>query len=64
MASSIILWLAVVTLFIVGLVGTVIPLLPGIALILGGVLLYAFVTGFTTISTSTVIGITIFAAIA
>ena len=61
---SLLLWLIVTLLFTVGLAGTVIPLVPGIALILGGVLLYAFVTGFTTISVPTVVGSTLLAAIA
>jgi uncharacterized protein YqgC (DUF456 family) len=39
-----------IILFIVGLIGTVLPFLPGAILVYGGMLLYGFLTGFTTLS--------------
>lgn len=38
-----------VILFVVGLVGTVLPVLPGAILIYGGMLLYGFMTGFAAL---------------
>ena len=38
-----------VILFVVGLAGTVLPVLPGAILIYGGMLLYGFMTGFATL---------------
>ena len=61
---SILLWLIVILMFLVGLAGIVIPFLPGIALIFGGVLVYAVATGFATISKSTLIIIGILTLIA
>lgn len=52
---SLLLWSIVITLFLVGLAGIVIPFLPGIILIFAGVLVYAVATGFTTISQSTLV---------
>lgn len=37
-------------LFALGLMGTVLPVLPGAILIYGGMLLYGFMTGFSTLS--------------
>ena len=42
-------------LIIVGLIGILLPFLPGLAFVLLGVLIYAFKTGFETISVATVI---------
>lgn len=36
-------------LFVLGLLGTVLPVLPGAILIYGGMLLYGFMTGFSTL---------------
>jgi len=49
------LWAIVAILFMIGLAGTIIPGLPGIAFIYAGILLYGFSTGFSTIHTFTVI---------
>lgn len=38
-----------IILFIVGLAGTVLPVLPGVVLIYGGMLLYGFLTQFSTL---------------
>lgn len=48
-------WLAVILLFIFGLVGVFAPGLPGIGLIFLGILLYAWVTGFSVITWSALI---------
>ncbi|MGI1660480.1 MAG: DUF456 domain-containing protein [Desulfitobacterium sp.] len=39
----------VIILFIVGLLGTVLPILPGAILIYGGMLIYGLMTGFATL---------------
>lgn len=52
---SFLLWLIITFLFLVGLVGVVIPAVPGIGFIFAGILLYALVTGFTDISVTTVL---------
>jgi len=38
-----------IILFIAGIIGTILPFLPGPALIYGGMLLYGFMTGFATL---------------
>ncbi|MAF81063.1 hypothetical protein CL628_03580 [bacterium] len=50
----VLLWLAVAVLFALGLLGVVIPFLPGIGLVFGGILLYAATTDFTVISSGAV----------
>jgi uncharacterized protein YqgC (DUF456 family) len=47
--ETIALILAII-LFIIGLVGTVLPLLPGAVLIYGGMLVYGFLTKFATLN--------------
>lgn len=64
MFAEIILWSGVGLLFAVGLAGTLIPLMPGILLILAGVLIFAFVNSFVAISVSTVVVITLLAILA
>lgn len=49
--STFALILAII-LFIVGLIGTILPLLPGAALIFGGMLIYGFMTKFATLDAS------------
>jgi uncharacterized protein YqgC (DUF456 family) len=51
------LWVAVVALFGVGLLGTIVPFLPGIALVYGGVVLYAAATGFREVSVPVTLGL-------
>lgn len=48
------LWLLVIILMAVGLLGTIIPALPGMGLIFLGILIYAVSTGFSTITPLTV----------
>jgi len=53
--ASVLLWLAVVGLWLLGLLGIVVPVLPGIGLVFAGILLYAVATGFAQISVTTVV---------
>lgn len=58
------LWIISVTLIVAGLVGTVLPALPGVAFIFGGILLGAWIDDFTVVSTGTVIACGVIAALA
>lgn len=49
------LWVAAVLLILVGTAGTVLPALPGVPLIFGGVLLAAWIDDFQRISVTTVV---------
>lgn len=49
------LWVAAVLLILVGIAGTVLPALPGVPLIFGGVLLAAWIDDFQRISVTTVV---------
>lgn len=53
--SSLVLWLITAAMFVIGLIGTVVPGLPGIGIVYGGILVYAFATDFASISGTTVI---------
>lgn len=44
------IWIITTVLLLAGLAGTIIPGLPGIGLVFGGILLYGILTDFTTIS--------------
>ncbi len=48
-------WALVVALIVAGLAGTVLPALPGTALILGGIVLGAWIDGFTRVGTFTLV---------
>ena len=48
------LWIVAVLMVIVGIAGTVLPALPGVALVFAGILLAAWIDGFTVISGWTV----------
>jgi len=48
------LWILAVLMMIVGVVGTVLPALPGVMLVFGGIVLAAYAEGFTRISGLTV----------
>lgn len=52
---SIIITIIITALFCIGIVGTIVPALPGVALVYAGILLYAFIDGFTSLR----IGITV-----
>lgn len=53
--TSILIASITVILLITGLVGTIVPALPGMGLIFGGILIYAIATDFATVSMPTVI---------
>jgi uncharacterized protein len=58
------LWIASAALIVIGLVGTVLPLLPGTLLVWGGVLLGAWIDDFARVSVGTVVIITGLAVLA
>ena len=58
------LWLASISLILIGLAGTLLPLLPGTLLVWGGVLLGAWIDDFTRVSVGTVVIITVLALLA
>lgn len=58
------LWILAATLIVIGVVGTVVPALPGVALIFGGILLGAWIDDFTVVSTGTVIACGVITALA
>lgn len=57
------LWIAAVLLIVVGVAGTVLPALPGVPLIFGGVLLAAWIGDFQRISVFTVVVLAILAVL-
>ncbi len=61
---SILISIAVALLFLTGLAGTIIPALPGVGLVYGGVLLYAFADGFAHISGASVLWLGLVALLA
>jgi uncharacterized protein YqgC (DUF456 family) len=58
------LWIVSAALILLGLAGTVLPLLPGTLLVWSGVLLGAWIDDFTRVGVSTVVIISILAALA
>lgn len=58
------LWIVAVLLIIVGVAGTVLPALPGVPLIFGGVLLAAWIDDFQRISVVTVVVMAVLAVLA
>ncbi len=58
------LWIASAALILIGLAGTVLPLLPGTLLVWGGVLLGAWIDDFARVSVGTVVLITVLAVLA
>ncbi len=57
------LWIVAVLLILVGVAGTVLPALPGVPLIFGGVLLAAWIDEFQRISVTTVVVLGVLAVI-
>lgn len=53
------LWLLAALLMLIGLAGTVLPALPGAALVFGGILLGAWIDGFQRVGTGVVIACTV-----
>lgn len=58
------LWILALLLIAAGLAGTVLPAVPGVPLIFAGLLLAAWIDGFTRIGTTTVIVFALLAALA
>jgi len=58
------LWLASAALILLGLLGTVLPLLPGTLLVWGGVLLGAWIDDFTRVGVGTVSVVSVLAVLA
>jgi uncharacterized protein len=63
-ALDVLLWVVAIAMIVVGVVGTVLPALPGVALILGGIVLAAWIDGFTRISGWAVLVVAVLSAIA
>lgn len=62
--SPILLWILSIILILVGLAGTVLPALPGTALVLGGIVLAAWIDDFTRIGTLTLAVVALLAVLA
>ena len=58
------LWVASAALILIGLAGTVLPVLPGTLLVWGGALLGAWIDDFTRVGVGTMVFISILAAVA
>ncbi len=58
------LWVLSAVLIVLGLAGTVLPLLPGTLLVWGGIVLGAWIDDFTRVGTTTVVVITALALLA
>ncbi len=61
---DILLWVIAVAMIVIGLAGTVLPVLPGVVLIFGGIALAAWIDGFARISLWVVLVLGVLAAIA
>ena len=59
-----VLWIVAVALILVGIAGVVLPALPGVVFVFGGILLAAWIDGFARISGWTVAVLGVLAAIA
>ncbi len=64
MDASVWLWLLSAALILVGLAGTVLPALPGTALVLAGIVLAAWIDDFTRIGAVTLSAVAVLAALA
>jgi uncharacterized protein YqgC (DUF456 family) len=62
--TATLLWILSVTLIVVGLAGTVLPLLPGTAFILAGIFVGAWVDGFARVGTGTLLLVSALAVLA
>ena len=60
----ILLWILCAALILVGLAGTVLPVLPGTVLVWGGILLGAWIDDFARVSVTTVVVISVLAVLA
>jgi uncharacterized protein YqgC (DUF456 family) len=64
MESTVLLWVLSVALIVVGLAGTVLPVLPGTMLVWGGIVLGAWIDDFTRVSIATVAVISVLGLLA
>lgn len=58
------LWMASALLIVAGLAGTVLPALPGTVLVLGGIVLGAWIDGFARVGSGTLAVVTVLAVLA
>jgi len=58
------LWVLSVALIVLGLAGTVLPLLPGTVLVWGGIVLGAWIDDFARVGTTTVVVVSVLAVLA
>ena len=58
------LWILCVALIVLGLAGTVLPLLPGTVLVWGGIVLGAWIDDFARVGTTTVVVVSVLAVLA
>lgn len=63
MAETVLLWVLVVILLLVGLAGLVLPALPGPPLLFGGLLLAAWIENFAYVGTGTLVALGIMAVL-
>ena len=63
MTTTIALWLLAALLVVAGIVGTVLPALPGAVLVFAGLLLAAWADGFVHVGTLTLVGLGVLAAL-
>jgi uncharacterized protein YqgC (DUF456 family) len=61
---DVVLWILSVVLILAGLAGTVLPALPGTALVLAGIVLAAWIDDFTRVGVTTVAALAVLAVIA
>lgn len=61
---NVVLWILAIALILVGVAGTVLPALPGTALVLGGILLAAWIDDFARVGGTTVAVVAVLAVIA
>jgi len=64
MAMSVLLWVASVMLIVIGVAGTVLPALPGTALVLAGIVLGAWIDDFTRVGIGSLLIIGVLAVMA
>lgn len=64
LSAALLWWTLAIVLIVVGIVGTVLPMLPGVVLVLGGIVLGAWIDGFTKVSVVTLVVIGVIALLA
>lgn len=62
--NEILLWVLTAFLMFIGLVGTIIPGLPGLGFVFGGILLFAYMTGFSVVGVPFVLAAGVVALVA